>query len=94
METHLSYFASFFAVACFHIGLLSPTLSESTVPNIQIYLGFIQIFEMVQLSVLGPRLILSVREYHAKIVADSDTATTMTSIAFQERVHVETSSSV
>jgi hypothetical protein len=44
--------------------------------------------------VLGPRLILSVREYHAMLVANSDTATDMTSIAFQERVHVATSSSV
>jgi hypothetical protein len=44
--------------------------------------------------VLGPRLILGVREYHAKLVANSDTATNMTSIAFQERVHVSTSTSV
>jgi hypothetical protein len=44
--------------------------------------------------VLGPRLILGVREYHAKLVANSDTATDMTSIYFQERVHVSTSTSV
>jgi hypothetical protein len=44
--------------------------------------------------VLGPRLILSIREYHAKLVVDSDAATGMTSIAFQERVYVSTSSSV
>jgi hypothetical protein len=40
--------------------------------------------------VLGPRLILSMREYHAKIVADSDVATDMTSIAFKERMYVST----
>jgi hypothetical protein len=33
--------------------------------------------------VLGPRLILSVREYHAKLVARSDEGTGMTSIYFQ-----------
>jgi hypothetical protein len=49
---------------------------------------------MVQLFVLGPRLILSVQEYHAKLVANYGTATDMTSLAFQERVHVSTSSSV
>lgn len=56
--------------------------------------GFSEIFLGVHIFVLGPRLILSVREYHAKIVADSDTATSMTSIAFQEHVHVSTSSTV
>ncbi|KAG2124115.1 hypothetical protein BD769DRAFT_1640718 [Suillus cothurnatus] len=60
----------------------------------QIYLGFSQIFLFVQMFVLGPRLILSVREYHAELVANSDTATAMTSIAFEERVHVSTGSSV
>jgi hypothetical protein len=60
----------------------------------QIYLGLAQIFLVLQVFVLGPRLILGVREYHAKLVASSDTATNMTSIAFEERVHVSTSSSV
>ncbi|KAG1844818.1 hypothetical protein DFJ58DRAFT_843916 [Suillus subalutaceus] len=58
------------------------------------YGGFAQIFGLVQLFVLGPRLILGVREYHAELVANSDTATTMTSIAFEERIHASTSSSV
>jgi hypothetical protein len=44
--------------------------------------------------VLGPRLILSVREYHAKFVADSDAEASMNSIVFQERLHVLTSSTV
>jgi hypothetical protein len=44
--------------------------------------------------VLGPRLILGVREYHARLVANSDEATGMASIVFQEGVHVSTSSSV
>jgi hypothetical protein len=62
--------------------------------EIQTHAGYIQILQTVQMFVLGPRLILSLREYHANLVADSDTATVMTSICFQERVHVETGSSV
>jgi len=53
-----------------------------------------QILMSVQMFVLGPRLILSVRQYHAKIVAESDAETSMKSIVFQERVHVPTSSTV
>ncbi|KAG1775296.1 hypothetical protein EV702DRAFT_1280157 [Suillus placidus] len=95
MQTHVSYFAIFLAASCFQISLFSPTLSADRYSlDTQVYLGFIQIFQLTQMFVLGPRLILSVREYHAKLVADSDTATAMISIAFQERVHVETSSSV
>lgn len=44
--------------------------------------------------VLGPRLVLGVREYHAKLVADSDAGTNITTIAFQEHVHLSTDSSV
>ncbi|KAG2362544.1 hypothetical protein BDR07DRAFT_1406590 [Suillus spraguei] len=60
----------------------------------QIYNGVLSILQVVQMFVLGPRLILSIREYHAKLVADSDAASGMTSIAFQERVHISTGSSV
>ncbi|KAG2138189.1 hypothetical protein BD769DRAFT_1384724 [Suillus cothurnatus] len=60
----------------------------------QAYLGLAQILQVVQMFVLGPRLILGIREYHAELVDNSDTATAMTSIAFQERIHVSTSSSV
>jgi hypothetical protein len=60
----------------------------------QIFSGLLQILTVVQAFVLGPRLVLDIREYHAKIVADSDAATGMTSIAFQERVHISTGISV
>jgi hypothetical protein len=40
--------------------------------------------------VLGPRLILGVREYLARITTESDEATHMTTIAFQK--HVPTTS--
>ncbi|KAG2124112.1 hypothetical protein BD769DRAFT_888575 [Suillus cothurnatus] len=95
MKTHLSYFASFLAISCFRIGLFSPTISANPYSlESQIYIGLAQIFLFVQLFVMGPRLILGVREYHAELVANSDTATAMTSIAFEERVHVSTGSSV
>jgi hypothetical protein len=41
---------------------------------------------MVQMFVLGPRLILSVREYNASLVTDSSDGIAMTTIAFGERV--------
>ncbi|KAG1842646.1 hypothetical protein DFJ58DRAFT_53419 [Suillus subalutaceus] len=95
MQTHLSYFASFLVLSCFRIGFFSPTLPVSVYSSdTQIYEGLAQIFQFVQMFVLGPRLILSIREYHAELVANSDTASAMASIAFQERVHVSTSSSV
>ncbi|KAG2032564.1 hypothetical protein BDR03DRAFT_969714, partial [Suillus americanus] len=95
MKTHASYFVSFLAISCFQIGFISPTVSAAPYSyslGAQIYGGFAQIFQFVELFVLGPRLILGVREYHAELVANSDMATAMTSIAFQEHVHVSTSS--
>ncbi|KAG1887780.1 hypothetical protein F4604DRAFT_1177918 [Suillus subluteus] len=95
MKTHVSYFGSFLVISCFEIGFISPTLLANQYSlDAQIYEGFVQIFQVVGLYVLGPRLILGVREYHAELVANSDTASAMISIAFQERVHVSTSSSV
>jgi hypothetical protein len=44
--------------------------------------------------VLGPRLILGIREYHANLVANSDEGTGMSTIAFQERGQVSTGSGV
>ncbi|KAG2090408.1 hypothetical protein BD769DRAFT_415820 [Suillus cothurnatus] len=95
MKTHLSYFVSFLVISCFQIGLFSPTFSANPYSlETQTYEGLAQIFSSVQLFVIGPRLILGVREYHAELVANSDTASAMTSIAFEERVHVSTSCSV
>lgn len=95
MKSHCVYFASFVVVYCLSLGCLSPMVS--TVPyslRAPIYFGIFQILMLVQLFVLGPRLILSIREYHAKFVVGPDAGTGMTSIAFQERVHITTSSSV
>ena len=60
----------------------------------EIFSGFFHIVTVVQLFVLGPRLILGVREYHAKLVADSGDGIGMTSIVFQERIQITTGGGV
>jgi hypothetical protein len=96
IQTHMFYFASFVAVSCFQLIInFAPLFSSDDIsPDTQIYYGLLEIFQVVQTCVLGPRLILGLREYHAKLVADSDAATGMTSIAFQERVHISTGGGV
>ncbi|KAG2339453.1 hypothetical protein BDR05DRAFT_968045 [Suillus weaverae] len=95
MKTHLVYFVSYVAGSCCQIGYLFPMIVVDPYPlEYRLYYGVSQIFLFAQLFVLGPRLILCVREYHAELMADSDSVIGMTSIAFQERVHLSTSSSV
>jgi hypothetical protein len=55
-------------------------------------LGVLQFFLLVEMFVLGPRLILSIREYNATPVANSDEATAMTSIDFRQHAQISTSS--
>jgi hypothetical protein len=62
--------------------------------GIQMLDGALQNFSGVQMFVLGPRLILSVREYHAKLVAESGADISLSSIFFEERLHVPTSSTM
>lgn len=94
VKSHIRYFASFLAVACLQLRRNSPNISGSTVMETAIYDGALQILATLQMFVLGPRLILTVREYNAKLVDYSDTGTHMTSIAFQGRTHVSTSNTV
>ncbi|KAG1774461.1 hypothetical protein EV702DRAFT_524941 [Suillus placidus] len=94
IKSHVLYFASFVCVSCLQLGYLSPQLSSSNSMGTLILTGALDIFLGMQMFVLGPRLILSVREYHAKLVAGSDAETSMTSIVFQEHVHVPTGSTV
>ncbi|KAG2046996.1 hypothetical protein BDR06DRAFT_128132 [Suillus hirtellus] len=95
MKTHILYFASFVAVSCLHLIVdFYPTFFTGNSTDAQVIAGFTQILAVVQTSVLGPRLILGVREYYTKLVANSDAATGMTSIAFQERVEISTDSGV
>ncbi|OAX30956.1 hypothetical protein K503DRAFT_788141 [Rhizopogon vinicolor AM-OR11-026] len=56
----------------------------------EIFGGAIQIAGVMQMFVLGPRLILDVRKFHANLVANSGEGTGMTSIAFQGRIDVST----
>ncbi|KAG2359086.1 hypothetical protein BDR07DRAFT_237865 [Suillus spraguei] len=96
MKTHVLYFASFVAVAGFHlITIVSSIISMNPYSSyVLICGGVLSILEVVQMFVLGPRLILGIRKYHAKLVVDSDAAPGMTTIAFQERVHISTGSTV
>ncbi|KAG2147739.1 uncharacterized protein EDB93DRAFT_401921 [Suillus bovinus] len=96
MKTHVVYFANFAAISCFQLvfNFSRPFLTDQNFLELLVYSGLHQIFTVMQLFVLGPRLILSIREYYANLVTDSDAATGMTSIAFQEHVHTSTGSGV
>ncbi|KAG2035251.1 hypothetical protein BDR03DRAFT_963051 [Suillus americanus] len=94
MTTHITYFVSFVVIVCFLLGYFSPTTSnDSYSPTTLIYFSFLEIFINVQSSVLGPKLILGVREYRAKLVIDSDAGPSMISNAFRECVLVSAYSS-
>lgn len=88
IKTHVLYFAGFIPISCFNLAYLSPkTPVELYSTKCHIYIGFLQICSLAGKFVLGPRLILGVREYHARLVTDSDVATGMTSMVFEERVY-------
>ncbi|KAG2086588.1 uncharacterized protein F5147DRAFT_76054 [Suillus discolor] len=67
MKSHVLYFASFFGTSCLQFVTLSPEITDSNSVGALIIYGLLQIFFVVQMFVLGPRLILSIREYHAKL---------------------------
>lgn len=95
IKNHVVYFASFFAVSCFILLYASQTVSLEPIVTVHgINLGLAQTLIVTVMCVLGPRLILGIREYHAKLVANSGGVPSLTSIAFQERVHVSTGISV
>ncbi|KAG1744017.1 uncharacterized protein EDB91DRAFT_207454 [Suillus paluster] len=97
MRTHMFYFASFVVVSCSNLAyIFSPISADTYSLKNQLYNGLLQIFMLVQMFVLGPHLILSVREYHAKVMADSDSGAgiAIISIALQERAHMSTSLSM
>jgi hypothetical protein len=60
----------------------------------EVYTSVLGIIRVVQMFVLGPRLILGVREYHARLVARSDEGTGIASIVFQERIQITTGGGV
>lgn len=93
IKTHLLYFVSFAAVSCLYLGPLSPALSSDSLES-GIYFGILNFAQPVQMFVLGPRLVLSVRQYHAELAAEFDEGTNMTAHAFQEHGHLLLSSGV
>ncbi|KAG2360028.1 hypothetical protein BDR07DRAFT_173062 [Suillus spraguei] len=93
IETHAFYFAAYAVVACLNLGSLSPTIGDSSSLGVDVYNGILQIAQAMQMFILGPRLILGVREYHAKAMANPDEGTDMDTIAFQELTHKSTGSS-
>ncbi|KIK37910.1 hypothetical protein CY34DRAFT_809885 [Suillus luteus UH-Slu-Lm8-n1] len=94
VKSHVLYFASFVGVSCLQLIKLSPSLLNSISTGVIILDGVNNVLAFVQMIVLGPRLILSVREYHAKLLAGSNPDTSMNSIVFQEHVHISTSGTV
>ncbi|OAX34302.1 hypothetical protein K503DRAFT_869010 [Rhizopogon vinicolor AM-OR11-026] len=94
IKSHVFYFASFAAVTCLTLGTLSPQLSNASAVVMDFYNGLLQISSVVQMFVLGLRLVLSIRKFNAKVVANSDEATAMTSIKFRERTRMSTDNDV
>lgn len=83
IKSHVFYFASFAAVASFRISFLSPTLPNGDSAGAELYYGVSLISALLQMFLLGPRLVLSVREHSTKLAADFDEVTGMTTLAFE-----------
>ena len=68
------------------------SLPQTTSVGGEAYNGISQISLVMQMYVLGPRLILSIRQYNAKVVpvANSEEAITMASITFQVHSQMST----
>lgn len=94
MKTHMLYFAGFVASSCFRLGDFSPKIQNSSSMGRQVYSGALIFWGLVQLFVLGPRLILSVRELNAKLLDDSNEGETGPTIDFQMHVRTSTGSDV
>ncbi|KAG2363602.1 hypothetical protein BDR07DRAFT_1403675 [Suillus spraguei] len=78
IKSHVLYFA--------RLAHISNENSTTALP--WIYGGAIRIFSNVQMFILGPRLLLDVRKYHARLVDDSDAGTVMSMMVFHEHVQV------
>ncbi|KAG2035162.1 hypothetical protein BDR03DRAFT_544704 [Suillus americanus] len=89
MKSHMLYFVTFVVVSCFNLGTLSPNLSPFSV-GVSFYYGIGEVAQVMQMFVLGPRLILSLREYHAQLVASSDEGTYFTTMDFHTHGHAST----
>jgi len=93
IKTHVLYFAAFGVVSCLTLSSLASRIFNSSSLGAVMYNAVLELATLVQMFVLGPRLILNVREYHAKLRL-AEEGTDMTTIAFHERTQVSTGSSV
>ncbi|OAX35218.1 hypothetical protein K503DRAFT_381025 [Rhizopogon vinicolor AM-OR11-026] len=89
IQTHLFYFASFLAASCLRLIDFSPEITDYSLQRSELFYGVLAISEVVQMFLLGPRLILSIRDCHARLVANSQEGTAVTTMAFQG-THVST----
>ncbi|KAG2095098.1 uncharacterized protein F5147DRAFT_718762 [Suillus discolor] len=92
IETHAFYFIAYAAVACLNLGSLSPSIGDPL--GVEIYYGILQLAQVMQMFILGPRLILSIREYHDKEMTQSDERTDTSTMVFQGLTQKSTGSSV
>ncbi|KAG2097054.1 uncharacterized protein F5147DRAFT_839898 [Suillus discolor] len=81
IKSHTFYFLAFAIMVSLRLGALSQTLTDSSSVGSDVYFGIWSIAEVLQMFVLGPRLILSMRDYHAKLVARADGEIDMTSFS-------------
>ncbi|KAG2076669.1 hypothetical protein BDR04DRAFT_1149117 [Suillus decipiens] len=76
MKTHVLYFVNFATVSSFQLSHYSPNLKTKELETgTLIYTAHLEIFSLMQMFVLGPRLILGIREHHTKLVGSSDAET-------------------
>lgn len=95
MKTHLLYFAFFTAACGLNIGLLSPAVLDVSRLEAQIYRGILELVTLFQMFVVGPRLILSVRECHAEFLVQSEEGIfELPAIASQDPLQVPISTNV
>ncbi|KAG1733378.1 uncharacterized protein EDB91DRAFT_1348835 [Suillus paluster] len=83
MKNHALYFFAFLLTCSMNLSNLYPGIENNPTGYI-IHEGFLQLFTTIQQFILGPRLVISMRRYHAQLVSDSDMATQMSTIAFGE----------
>ncbi|OAX41048.1 hypothetical protein K503DRAFT_780973 [Rhizopogon vinicolor AM-OR11-026] len=85
VKTHVFYFASSTPVLLFLPFSSATSLQSSLYANLLLEFrgrgDFLQLARAVQMSILGPRLIFAVREYHANLIAKSDGGAGMISVA-------------
>jgi hypothetical protein len=86
MKTQVFYFAIFTTGCCLNIGLLSPLISDTSRAGPQIYRGLLELITLFQMFVVGPRLILSIRKYHADLLEEETFE--LHTIAFQAHTTV------